>query len=45
MNFKEISKAVEIYDAMQGIVLGQKPIHLEFSASGNNKRIKKGDTD
>eukprot|EP00347_Sterkiella_histriomuscorum_P017508 403349075 len=41
MNFKEISKTVEIYDALQGIVIGQKPIQMEFSASGNNKRVKK----
>ena len=33
MNFKDTDKAVEIFDALNGIVIGQKAIKLEFSAS------------
>ncbi|CDW88219.1 rna-binding protein 40-like [Stylonychia lemnae] len=40
MNFKDTNKAVEIYDALQGIVIGQKGIQIEFSASGKPKRVK-----
>lgn len=40
MNFKDLDKAVEIYDALQNIVIGQKAIQIEFSASGKAKRAK-----
>jgi RNA recognition motif-containing protein len=37
MNFKSVDKAMEVFDAFNGIVLGNKAISLEFS---QNKRLK-----
>ncbi len=37
MNFKSNEKAAEVFEAINGLVLGQKAIILEFSAS---KKLK-----
>ena len=37
LNFKSMEKAVEIFDSLNGIVLGNKSLKMEFSS---NKRVQ-----
>ena len=39
INFKSVEKAIEVHEALNGIVIGQKAISLDFSAN-NSKKLK-----